>query len=300
MASREEDIGSSALEGGQAAAQVPPRPDVRGQAGLEADDRDPGRRDHERAVRLAGLHLLAAKNGRQIDPVTTVDGWSPSSSRRAPRRCRRSRPASQIVRINGDRSSSWDEVVSRASSTAAATGSPDRARRRRPSSPSRSTRTRSRAGSRRPRRSSPSGRRWWARSCPAGRRTRAGIEPGDTISRSTASRSRSGTTCSRRCRRARARTVTLEPATRDGAPADRRRSSPSSTSVARRRRARRAGRADRCGGRAPTSAPSPSALRRGGGRGREGHGRRLHPDRPHGPGALQRPDLRAGGGRARS
>ena len=43
MASREEDVGSSPLEGGAAGDRGAARPDVRGQADLEADGRDPGR-----------------------------------------------------------------------------------------------------------------------------------------------------------------------------------------------------------------------------------------------------------------
>ena len=48
------------------------RSDLRGEADLGADDRDPGRGDHERVVRVVVFSLLAAKNGRQIDPSTTV------------------------------------------------------------------------------------------------------------------------------------------------------------------------------------------------------------------------------------
>ena len=72
MASREEDVGSSALEGGRPDAEVPP------------DRMFEAKPVWKRMiVILAGVTMnalfawlvftfLAAKNGRQIDPVTTV------------------------------------------------------------------------------------------------------------------------------------------------------------------------------------------------------------------------------------
>jgi regulator of sigma E protease len=72
MASREEDIGASALEGGRAEAVVPPSRMFEAQPLWK-----------RMVVILAGVTMnalfawlifsgLAAKNGRQIDPVTTV------------------------------------------------------------------------------------------------------------------------------------------------------------------------------------------------------------------------------------
>src|SRR5919107_4870887 len=112
MASREEDIGSSALEGGAPTQRVPP------------DRMFESKPVWKRMiVILAGVTMnalfawvvfsfLAYKNGRQIDPVTTVgrvvaEGLPPSA---AP--LRQIAPGSRIIRINGDTVTSWDEVVS--------------------------------------------------------------------------------------------------------------------------------------------------------------------------------------------
>jgi regulator of sigma E protease len=117
MASREEDIGSSALEGGAPAAAVP------------ADRVFEAKPIWKRmVVILAGVTMnalfawavftfLAYKNGRQIDPVTTVgrvvtEGVPPEAVA-----LKQIRPGDQIVRINGDTVKSWDEIVSAIANT---------------------------------------------------------------------------------------------------------------------------------------------------------------------------------------
>jgi regulator of sigma E protease len=111
MASREEDIGSSALEGGAPAAPVPPNRVFEAKPVWI-----------RMLVILAGVTMnalfawavftfLAYKNGRQIDPVTTVgrvvsEGLPPEA---AP--LKKIPPGARIIRINGDTVASWDQVV---------------------------------------------------------------------------------------------------------------------------------------------------------------------------------------------
>jgi regulator of sigma E protease len=111
MASREEDIGSSALEGGAPSAPVP------------ADRVFEAKPVWVRMiVILAGVAMnalfawavfsfLAYKNGLQVDPVTTVgrvveDGLPPQAEA-----LKRINPGTRIIRINGDTVASWDQVV---------------------------------------------------------------------------------------------------------------------------------------------------------------------------------------------
>lgn len=112
MASREEDIGSSALEGGAPALSVPP------DRVFEAKS-VPVRM----VVILAGVAMnalfalavftfLAYKNGRQIDSVTTVGRVVEDTLPPEAAALKQIRPGTQIVRINGDTVSSWDDVVS--------------------------------------------------------------------------------------------------------------------------------------------------------------------------------------------
>ena len=119
MASREEDIGSSALEGGAPATPVP------------ADRMFEAQPIWKRMiVILAGVTMnalfawlvfsgLALKNGRQINPVTTV-GLVESDSLPTVAAALKEIPAgTQITRINGDSMRSWDEVVSAIANTPA-------------------------------------------------------------------------------------------------------------------------------------------------------------------------------------
>ena len=112
MASREEDIGSSALEGGAPAAPVPP--------GRVFEAKPIWVR---MVVILAGVTMnalfawavfsfLAYKNGRQIDPVTTVGRVVAEAVPAEAEALKGIRPGAQIIRVNGDTVASWDEVVS--------------------------------------------------------------------------------------------------------------------------------------------------------------------------------------------
>jgi len=119
MASREEDIGSSALEGGAPGVAVPPDRVFEAKPIWK-----------RMLVILAGVTMnalfawavfafLAYKNGRQIDPVTTVgrvvaEGLPPEA---AP--LREITPGSRIIRINDDSVTSWDEIVSGIANAAA-------------------------------------------------------------------------------------------------------------------------------------------------------------------------------------
>jgi regulator of sigma E protease len=117
MASREEDAASSPLEGGRAADVVPP------------DRMFEAKPVWKRMiVILAGVTMnavfawllftfLAVKNGRQIDPVTTVgrvvdDLLPPEASafKRIP-------PGSRIVSVNGTTVSTWDEITNTIATT---------------------------------------------------------------------------------------------------------------------------------------------------------------------------------------
>jgi regulator of sigma E protease len=112
MASGEEDIGSSALEGGAPAVAVPP------DRVFEAKPIWV-----RMVVILAGVAMnamfawavfafLAYKNGRQIDPVTTVGRVVEETIPPEAAALKQVRPGAQIVRINGDTVRSWDEIVS--------------------------------------------------------------------------------------------------------------------------------------------------------------------------------------------
>jgi regulator of sigma E protease len=112
MASREEDISSSALEGGAPTVSV--RPD-------RVFEAKPIWK--RMVVILAGVTMnalfawavfafLAYKNGRQIDPVTTVGRVVEESIPPAAKALRRIQPGTRIVSVNGDSVKSWDEVVS--------------------------------------------------------------------------------------------------------------------------------------------------------------------------------------------
>jgi regulator of sigma E protease len=112
MASREEDIGSSALEGGAPTVQVP------------ADRVFESKPVWVRMiVILAGVAMnalfawavfvfLASKNGRQIDPVTRVGRVMAEAAPPQAEALTQIQPGSRIIRINGDTVRSWDDVKS--------------------------------------------------------------------------------------------------------------------------------------------------------------------------------------------
>jgi regulator of sigma E protease len=113
MASREEDIGSSALEGGAPAVSVPPDRVFEAKPIWK-----------RMLVILAGVTMnalfawavfafLAYKNGRQIDPVTTVGRVVPELIPPEASALRQISPGARIVRVNSDSMKSWDEIVSR-------------------------------------------------------------------------------------------------------------------------------------------------------------------------------------------
>src|SRR5215207_376458 len=111
MASREEDIGSSALEGGAPAVPVPP------------DRVFEAKPIWKRMVMiLAGVTMnalfawavfasLAYKNGRQIDPVTTVGRVVPELVPPEAAALKQIPIGTKILRVNGDSVRSWDEIV---------------------------------------------------------------------------------------------------------------------------------------------------------------------------------------------
>jgi regulator of sigma E protease len=111
MASREEDIGSSPLEGGAPATAVPP------------DRMFESKPVWKRmVVILAGVTMnalfawlifsaLAYKNGRQINPVTTVGRVEQEDLPPEAAALTQIEPGSRIIRINGDTVTSWDDVV---------------------------------------------------------------------------------------------------------------------------------------------------------------------------------------------
>jgi len=112
MASREEDIGSSPLEGGAPAIAVPPE--------RMFESKPVWKR---MVVILAGVTMnavfawlifsaLAYKNGRQINPVTTVGRIEQEDLPPEAAALRQIEPGSRIIRINGDTVTSWDDVVS--------------------------------------------------------------------------------------------------------------------------------------------------------------------------------------------
>ena len=111
MASREEDIGSSALEGGRPEHEVPPDRVFEAKPVWK-----------RMIVILAGVTMnalfawllftfLAVKNGRQIDPVTTVGRVVEELVPPEAAAFKRIQPGSRIVRVNGRPVSSWDDVA---------------------------------------------------------------------------------------------------------------------------------------------------------------------------------------------
>ncbi|MGI9042399.1 MAG: RIP metalloprotease RseP [Gemmatimonadales bacterium] len=110
MATREEDPGSTALEGGRAEAVVPPDRVFEAKPVWK-----------RMVVILAGVTMnalfawaafsfLAAKNGRQTDPVTTVGRVVGELVPPEAEALRRIEPGTQVISINGDSVTSWDEV----------------------------------------------------------------------------------------------------------------------------------------------------------------------------------------------
>jgi regulator of sigma E protease len=111
MASSEEDIGSSALEGGAPTTVVPPNRVFEAKPIWQ-----------RMVVILAGVTMnalfawamfsfLAYKNGRQIDPVTTVGRVLTEGLPQEAAALKQIAPGSKITRINGDTVTSWDEIV---------------------------------------------------------------------------------------------------------------------------------------------------------------------------------------------
>jgi regulator of sigma E protease len=117
MASREEDIGSSALEGGAPAVAVPPNRVFEAKPIWK-----------RMVVILAGVTMnalfawlvfagLAYKNGRQIDPVTRVGRVVGEQLPPQAQALKQIQPGTQILAINGDSVESWDEIVSSIANT---------------------------------------------------------------------------------------------------------------------------------------------------------------------------------------
>jgi regulator of sigma E protease len=111
MASSEEDIGSSALEGGAPATAVPPDRVFEAKPMWK-----------RMVVILAGVTMnalfawavfafLVYKNGRQIDPVTIVGQVVDELVPPGAAALKEIKPGDRILRINGDSMKSWDEVV---------------------------------------------------------------------------------------------------------------------------------------------------------------------------------------------
>lgn len=111
MASREEDVGSSALEGGSADTVVPP------------DRMFEAKPVWKRMiVILAGVTMnalfawflytfLAAKNGREYDPVTTVGRVVEELVPPEAEAFKSIRPGTRIVSVNGRPVASWDDIA---------------------------------------------------------------------------------------------------------------------------------------------------------------------------------------------
>jgi regulator of sigma E protease len=117
MASREEDIGSSALEGGAPAMPVPPDRVFEAKPIWK-----------RMVVILAGVSMnalfawavfafLVFKNGRQIDPVTTVGRVVAELVPPEAAALKQIRVGARIVRVNSDSVKSWDEIVSAMANT---------------------------------------------------------------------------------------------------------------------------------------------------------------------------------------
>ncbi|MDQ3136568.1 MAG: RIP metalloprotease RseP [Gemmatimonadota bacterium] len=111
MASREEDLGSTALEGGRPAYQVPPDRVFEAKPVWK-----------RMIVILAGVTMnalfawvvftfLAAKNGRQIDPVTTVGRVVEELVPPEAEAFKRIAPGTRIARVNGQAVTSWDQIA---------------------------------------------------------------------------------------------------------------------------------------------------------------------------------------------
>ncbi len=110
MASREEDIGSSSLEGGRPEVEVPFERTFEAKPIWK-----------RMVVILAGVTmnalfawgvftLLAAKNGRQVDPVTTVGRVIPELIPPGAEALRQIQPGARIERVNGRPVDSWDAI----------------------------------------------------------------------------------------------------------------------------------------------------------------------------------------------
>jgi regulator of sigma E protease len=117
MASREEDIGSSVLEGGAPSQPVPPDRVFEAKPIWK-----------RMVVILAGVTMnalfawavfafLAYKNGRQIDPVTTVGRVVEELVPPEAAALKQIQPGTRIIRVNGDSAKSWDDVVSAIANT---------------------------------------------------------------------------------------------------------------------------------------------------------------------------------------
>jgi regulator of sigma E protease len=117
MASREEDIGSSALEGGAPSQPVPPDRVFEAKPIWK-----------RMVVILAGVTMnalfawavfafLAYKNGRQIDPVTTVGRVVEELVPPEATALKEIRPGTRIIRVNGDTAKSWDQIASTIANT---------------------------------------------------------------------------------------------------------------------------------------------------------------------------------------
>ncbi len=111
MASREEDVTSSALEGGHAEGAVPPDRVFEAKPVWQ-----------RMIIILAGVTMnalfawaafsfLAAKNGRQIDPATTVGRAIEEMVPPGAEALREIPPGSRITSINGRPISSWNDVT---------------------------------------------------------------------------------------------------------------------------------------------------------------------------------------------
>lgn len=110
MASREEDIGSSALEGGQPELEVPFERTFEAKPIWK-----------RMLVILAGVTMnalfawgvftfLAAKNGRHIDPTTTVGRVIAEMVPPGAEALRQIEPGARIGRVNGQAVDSWDAI----------------------------------------------------------------------------------------------------------------------------------------------------------------------------------------------
>ncbi len=110
MASREEDVTSSSLEGGPAESAVPPdkvfeaKPIWKRMVVILAGVTMNG------LFAWAAFSFLAAKNGRQIDPVTTVGQVMDELVPPEGQALKQIQPGTRILRVNGKPVSSWAEV----------------------------------------------------------------------------------------------------------------------------------------------------------------------------------------------